>query len=167
MTIDGSSLGNPRPTDFGGLLRNGDGVWRQGFFGNLGISNKLHAKLLPIHHRHVEVDDTCRWYTSFSESSPHLFIFSAKDRACWDNLGIFPLLNYIATSHASFGAVFFAALNALTGNNYEAWCMTLWSLWQSRNTHIWENKHEDCLSKESVAARLEGCLCSEARNRCV
>lgn len=41
---------------------------------------------------------------------------------------------------AEFCAVFFYVLTALQGADREAWCMTLWSLWQSRNDRIWENK---------------------------
>lgn len=35
---------------FGGLLRNGDKAWISSFYGNIGTSNNLHAKLLAMYH---------------------------------------------------------------------------------------------------------------------
>ena len=43
LNVDGSSLGNPGVSDFGGLFRNEDGVWIHGFAGNIGFSNILHT----------------------------------------------------------------------------------------------------------------------------
>lgn len=45
-----SSLGNPSPSGFGGLLRNDDGAWITGFFGSIGISNNLLAEFLALSH---------------------------------------------------------------------------------------------------------------------
>ncbi|GAU26057.1 hypothetical protein TSUD_225190 [Trifolium subterraneum] len=49
LNVDGSSLGNPGISGFGGLIRNADGAWVHGFFGNLGVNNILHAKLMAIY----------------------------------------------------------------------------------------------------------------------
>lgn len=38
---------------------------------------------------------------------------------------------------------FFWVLTALSDSDCNAWCMTLWSLWQSKNKCVWENKHVD------------------------
>jgi hypothetical protein len=44
LNDDGSSISNPLVFDFGGLIRNSDGAWVQGFVGNIGFSNILHAE---------------------------------------------------------------------------------------------------------------------------
>ncbi|GAU30888.1 hypothetical protein TSUD_15740 [Trifolium subterraneum] len=49
LNVDGSSIGNPGISCFGGLIRNADGAWVHGFFGNLGFTNILHAELLTIY----------------------------------------------------------------------------------------------------------------------
>ncbi|KAK2448759.1 hypothetical protein QL285_008006 [Trifolium repens] len=48
LNVDGSSIGNPSISIYGGIIRNADGVWIHGFFGNLGVSNILHAELMAI-----------------------------------------------------------------------------------------------------------------------
>ncbi|GAU12283.1 hypothetical protein TSUD_141910 [Trifolium subterraneum] len=49
LNVDGSSLGNPGISGFGGLIHNADGAWVLGFFGNLGVNNILHAELRAIY----------------------------------------------------------------------------------------------------------------------
>ncbi|GAU49474.1 hypothetical protein TSUD_91460 [Trifolium subterraneum] len=48
LNVDGSSIGNPGISSFGGLIRNAYGAWIHGFFGNLGVTNILHAELMAI-----------------------------------------------------------------------------------------------------------------------
>ncbi|MCH81431.1 RNA-directed DNA polymerase (Reverse transcriptase), partial [Trifolium medium] len=48
LNVDGSSIGNPSIFGFGGLIRNADGAWVHGFYGNLGVTNILHAELMAI-----------------------------------------------------------------------------------------------------------------------
>jgi ribonuclease HI len=48
LNVDGSSIGNPGISGYGGTIRNADGAWIHGFFGNLGVSNILHAELMAI-----------------------------------------------------------------------------------------------------------------------
>lgn len=43
LNIDGSSLGNPGPSGFDGVLREPNGDWIYGFAGSLGISTILHV----------------------------------------------------------------------------------------------------------------------------
>jgi ribonuclease HI len=50
LNVDGSSLGNPGVSDFGGLIRNSVGAWVHSFVGNIGFSNILHAELLEVYH---------------------------------------------------------------------------------------------------------------------
>ncbi|MCI41164.1 ribonuclease H protein, partial [Trifolium medium] len=50
LNVDGSSIGNPGVSNFGGLIWNSDGAWVQGFAGNIGFSNILHAELLAVYH---------------------------------------------------------------------------------------------------------------------
>jgi ribonuclease HI len=42
-------IGNPGVSGFGGLIRNSNGAWVHGFYGNLGVSNILHAELMTIY----------------------------------------------------------------------------------------------------------------------
>ncbi|GAU46107.1 hypothetical protein TSUD_95790 [Trifolium subterraneum] len=50
LNVDGSSIGNPGVSGFRGLIRNSDDAWVQGFVGNMGFSNILHAELLAHHY---------------------------------------------------------------------------------------------------------------------
>ncbi|CAJ2657171.1 unnamed protein product [Trifolium pratense] len=50
LNVDGSSIGNPGASGFGGLIRNSDGAWVHGFSGNIGFSNILHAELMALYH---------------------------------------------------------------------------------------------------------------------
>ncbi|KAK7255918.1 hypothetical protein RIF29_29346 [Crotalaria pallida] len=50
LNVDGSSIGNPGPAGYGGLIRNRDGEWLCGFAGHFGISNNIHMELLAIFH---------------------------------------------------------------------------------------------------------------------
>jgi ribonuclease HI len=50
LNVDGSSLGNPGPSGFGGVLRQDNGNWIFGFAGTVGISTILHVELLAIYH---------------------------------------------------------------------------------------------------------------------
>ncbi|KAK2458793.1 hypothetical protein QL285_005909 [Trifolium repens] len=50
LNVDGSSIGNPGVSGFGGLIRNSNGAWVHGFSGNIGFSNILHAELLALYH---------------------------------------------------------------------------------------------------------------------
>ncbi|GAU31243.1 hypothetical protein TSUD_149290 [Trifolium subterraneum] len=64
LNVDGSSIGNPGISGFGGLIRNSDGAWVHGFVGNIGHSNILHAELLAIYHGLVlawelDIKDLC------------------------------------------------------------------------------------------------------------
>ncbi|GAU11445.1 hypothetical protein TSUD_344360 [Trifolium subterraneum] len=48
LNVDGSSIGNPGPSGYGGLIRNAYEAWVHGLFGNLGVTNILHAELMAI-----------------------------------------------------------------------------------------------------------------------
>ncbi|GAU40002.1 hypothetical protein TSUD_211230 [Trifolium subterraneum] len=71
LNVDGSSIGNPGVSDFGGLIRNSDGGWIHGFAENIGISNILHAELLTMYHGLVlawELDIKDLWFYSDSKN---------------------------------------------------------------------------------------------------
>ncbi|CAI8612715.1 unnamed protein product [Vicia faba] len=50
LNVDGSSIGNPSVSGFGGLVRNADGAWVHNFAGNIGYSNILHVELIMLYH---------------------------------------------------------------------------------------------------------------------
>ncbi|PNX76772.1 ribonuclease H, partial [Trifolium pratense] len=56
LNVDGSSIGIPGVSGFGGLIRNSNGGWIQGFARNIGISNILHAELLAMYYGLVLAD---------------------------------------------------------------------------------------------------------------
>ncbi|PNX72646.1 ribonuclease H, partial [Trifolium pratense] len=62
LNVDGNNIGNHGISGYGGLIRNADGAWIHGFFGNLEVTNILHAELMaiykgrhPPHHREGNV----------------------------------------------------------------------------------------------------------------
>jgi len=48
LNVDGSALTNPGKAGYGGLIRKHDGSFQLGFFGNVGISNILHAEIQAL-----------------------------------------------------------------------------------------------------------------------
>jgi len=50
LNVDGSSLGSPDRSGFGGVHCDSDGTWLCGFSRFIGISDNLHAELLAIMH---------------------------------------------------------------------------------------------------------------------
>jgi ribonuclease HI len=50
INVDGSSIGNPGPSGFGGLLRNTFGGWITGFARSCGFTSNINAELQAISH---------------------------------------------------------------------------------------------------------------------
>ncbi|CAJ2636315.1 unnamed protein product [Trifolium pratense] len=50
LNVDGSSLGNPGRSGYGGIIRNNVGGWLYSFSGFCGITTNLKAELLAIVH---------------------------------------------------------------------------------------------------------------------
>jgi ribonuclease HI len=50
LYVDGSSIDNHGISGFRGLIWNSVGAWVQGFVGNIGFSNILHAELLAVYY---------------------------------------------------------------------------------------------------------------------
>lgn len=50
LNVKGSNLVNLGPSVFGGLLRNEEGHWLHGFYGNIGVTSNLHAELMVLFH---------------------------------------------------------------------------------------------------------------------
>lgn len=50
LNVDGSSIGNPGPSGFGGLIRNSNGEWLFGFYGSCGFTTNVNAELHAIDH---------------------------------------------------------------------------------------------------------------------
>lgn len=48
LNVDGSSLGNPGPAGFGGVVRNEHGGWCFGYSCSIGVSELLKAELLAL-----------------------------------------------------------------------------------------------------------------------
>jgi hypothetical protein len=57
LNVDGSSIGNPGISGFGGLIRNSHGAWIRGVAGNIGCSNILHAECIMEHKRLICYSD--------------------------------------------------------------------------------------------------------------
>jgi ribonuclease HI len=48
VNVDGSSIGNPEPSGFDGLLRNIFGGWITGFVGSYSFTSNINVELLAI-----------------------------------------------------------------------------------------------------------------------
>lgn len=48
LNTDGSSLGNPGQSSYGGLIRNNNGCWVGGYVGNIGYNMSLTAEICGI-----------------------------------------------------------------------------------------------------------------------
>ncbi|PNX62930.1 ribonuclease H, partial [Trifolium pratense] len=69
LNVDGSSIGNPGISGYGGIIGNADGTWVHGFVGNFGVTNILHAELMAIYkglHLAWELNITDSWCYSNS-----------------------------------------------------------------------------------------------------
>jgi ribonuclease HI len=79
LNVDGSSLGNPGISGFGGVLRRHDGSWIFGFGGNIGLSSILQAELLAIYHGlRVAWDQGHRHLVCYSDSTLALQLISTE-----------------------------------------------------------------------------------------
>lgn len=52
-----------------------------------------------------------------------------------------PRVGLLSVLADNFSAVFFSVFASLNASDGVAWCMSLWSLWKSRNERVWENKN--------------------------
>lgn len=50
INMDGNYCGDPPQVGFGGVLRDEDGGWVEGFYGNLGATSVLFVELQGIKH---------------------------------------------------------------------------------------------------------------------
>lgn len=102
---------------------------------------------LPTRHnlvqRHVEIEDECPWCRDSPETTTHLFLLCSKASTCWRSLGLQDYISDAAAVLDDFSSIFFQILATVTASEKIAWCMVLWSLWESKNDHVWENKHSD------------------------
>jgi ribonuclease HI len=79
LNVDGSSLGNPGLSGFGGVLRHSNGDWLFGFAGTVGISTILHVELLAIYHGlQVAWDQGHRNIICYSDSTLSLQLIGEK-----------------------------------------------------------------------------------------
>jgi ribonuclease HI len=79
LNVDGSSLGNPGPSGFGGVLRHSNGDWIFGFAGTVGISSVLHVELLAIYYGFkVAWDQGYRNIICYSDSTLSLQLIGGK-----------------------------------------------------------------------------------------
>jgi ribonuclease HI len=79
LNVDGSSLGNPGPSGFGGVLRHSNGDWIFGFVGTVGISTILHVELLAIYNGlKVAWDQGHRNIICYSDSTLSLQLIDGK-----------------------------------------------------------------------------------------
>lgn len=52
INVDGSSVGNPGPSDFDGILRNSFGGWFTSFVGSFGFNSNINAEFQAISYGH-------------------------------------------------------------------------------------------------------------------
>lgn len=73
---------------------------------------------------------------------------------CWNAIGLHSVISKIAPFHDTVSAVFFSVLDVLNASDGVAWRMTLWSLSQSQNQRVWENKSADTSTIISVGNKF-------------
>jgi hypothetical protein len=80
LNVDGSSLGNPGASGFGGVLKNSDGSWIGSFSGSVGFSNVLPVELLALYDGlRMAWDKGLRTLVCYPRTQPWLFIW-CKER---------------------------------------------------------------------------------------
>jgi hypothetical protein len=87
LNVDGSSLGNPGRSGFGGLIRDTNGNWLLGFSGSCGITTNINAELQAIFYglekawshgyRHVECESDCQSALKLiKEGVPTIYLYA-------------------------------------------------------------------------------------------
>ncbi|CAA0815634.1 Unknown protein [Striga hermonthica] len=73
LHTDGSSMGNPGPSEFGAVLRTHEGVWIEGISGNIGIADNTLAEVIAIFEGlSLAVARGCTDLTCYSDSQEAL-----------------------------------------------------------------------------------------------
>jgi ribonuclease HI len=94
LNVDGSSLGNPGPSGFGGVLRHSNGDWIFGFAGTVGISTILHVELLAIYHGlKVPWDQGHRNISCYSDSTLSIQLIGGEVNPCHHYASILANIN--------------------------------------------------------------------------
>lgn len=69
-------------------------------------------------------------------------ITCVRAQDCWKELYIWHHLEAHLLECSNFRELFFKMLQILSHEQMQAFAMTLWSLWTSRNYKLWENQSE-------------------------
>ncbi|PNY06668.1 ribonuclease H [Trifolium pratense] len=112
LNVDESSISNLGISGFGGLIRNADGAWIHGFFGNIGVTNILHAELMAIYRGLLlawDLNIKDLWCYSDFVMAITLVTKPVDGNACAD---------YLAKLGANCNEVFISIANPPTGLNF-------------------------------------------------
>lgn len=98
--------------------------------------------------RGMQVPLVCLFCGDFDETPVHLFSDCSVAANCWRVLGIETVVSDSDATSVLATSFFFQVLDRLKGDDRLAWCMSLWSIWSSRNQLVWNN------TKDSAATFL-------------
>ncbi|CAL0299240.1 unnamed protein product [Lupinus luteus] len=98
LNVDGSSLGNPGPSSFGGILRDHTGRFIFSYSGSIGISNNLKVELSTVH-----------------QGLKLCWNRGIKKLICWsDSLDIVSLINNTATTTHIYSSLILVIRDLIT-----------------------------------------------------
>jgi len=89
-------------------------------------------------HRGIPYDDACVSCDLLAESHMHVFFVCSKATSCWKLIGIHSIVHELLQNANDFTAMLSELFNRLQSQQQILVAMTLWSLWKSRNTKLWE-----------------------------
>jgi len=88
--------------------------------------------------RGISCEDSCVSCDLFAETQMHTFFVCSKANQCWNLLGLNGTIQARLPSANNFTTMLFALFDRLQVQQLTLTTMTLWSLWKSRNTKLWE-----------------------------
>ncbi|RHN55891.1 putative RNA-directed DNA polymerase [Medicago truncatula] len=88
--------------------------------------------------RGIPCDDSCIFCDQFAETQTHVFFVCPKASSCWELLGVNHIIRDLLLSSNDCTSMFFDLIDRLHPQQQVLVAMTLWSLWKSRNSKLWE-----------------------------
>lgn len=86
----------------------------------------------------IPCDDTCVTCEQLAESQIHVFFICPKAISFWELLGVDHIIRDLLLTANNCAAMFFDLLDRLQPQQQTLVAMTLWSLWKSRNSKLWD-----------------------------
>lgn len=85
---------------------------------------------------------TCAVCGVAEETTLHTLLTCARSQRCWEEVGLWAIIETYLAQVGEFKDLFFVMANKLVQEKVRQFVMTLWSIWASRNDKVWNNVHE-------------------------